>query len=368
MTSSDLKDITRTSSPPGSEERVEQPALDADALSRLLVKDSSTQPPSDLQNRPSELLLSLYEGVVRARAFEDRMHSMYRTGELLGSYYSGNWHEAISVGMIAAMTEDDYLCPLHRDVGAHLWRGMPPEQIMASFMGKALAPTGGRDGTLHYGRLDLNTYNPPSHIPANYPVATGMAFASKYRGEDRIAVAVCGDGSTSRADFHESVNMAAVLELPVVFVVQNNQWAYSTPLRLQSRSHSFAIKAVAYGIPGIKCDGTDVVAVYDAMEEAVNRARTGGGPTLLEAVTMRMHGHAEHDPADYVPDRMREEWSARDPLELIEQRLLEAGILSADQATTTREAARNWAIEARKVALAAEMPDPTNIRDGIFAD
>lgn len=345
-----------------------QQTLSAEALASLNIKDTSGEPPANVMDRDPEFVKELYRGVVRARAFEDRMHTMYRSGDLLGSYYSGNWHEAISVGMIAAMTPDDYLCPLHRDVGAHLWRGMPPEQIMGSFMGKAIAPTGGRDGTLHYGRLDLNTYNPPSHIPANFPVATGMAFASKYRGEDRIAVAVCGDGSTSRADFHESVNMAAVLRLPVIFMIQNNQWAYSTPLSMQSHSGTFAMKAVAYGIPGIKCDGTDVVAVYDAMREAVERAREGGGPTIIEAVTMRMHGHAEHDSADYVPNEMREEWSKKDPVELIEKRLIEAGIVSAEDAEATRAEARKWAVEARKIAMAAEMPDPENIEEGVFAD
>jgi pyruvate dehydrogenase E1 component alpha subunit len=342
-------------------------ALTPQVLAALNITDTSVNPPSSLEGRDHDLLIRLYEGVVRGRAFEDRMHAMYRSGDLLGSYYSGNWHEAIGAGVMAAMRDDDYYCPLHRDVTAHLMRGMPPEQIMGSFMGRAIAPTGGRDGTLHYGRLDLNTYNPPSHIPANYPVATGMAFAARYRGEDRVTVAICGDGSTSRADFHESVNIAAAQQLPVVFVIQNNQYAYSTPLALQTGSATFAIKAVAYGIPGIKCDGTDALAVYDAMTEAVQRARSGGGPTIVETVTMRMHGHAEHDPADYVPQELREEWAGKDPLELLEARLVEAGVISAEQAAETRAAARKWAIDARKVALAAPMPDPSTIADGVYA-
>ena len=144
--------------------------------------------------------------MVLTRAVEDRMVAMYRGGDLLGSLYTGHWHEAISVGAASALRPDDYLAPIHRDLGAHLWRGMEPWQVMASFMGKATSPTGGRDGTLHYGRLDLNIYNLPSHIPANFPVATGMAFAAKYRGEDRVCLAFCGDGSTSRADFHEALD------------------------------------------------------------------------------------------------------------------------------------------------------------------
>jgi len=239
---------------------------------------------------------------------------------------------------------------------------------MASFMGKATSPTGGRDGTLHYGRLDLNIYNLPSHIPANYPVATGMAFAAQYRGEDRVALAFCGDGSTSRADWHESLNIAGVLKLPNVFVVENNQFAYSTPLSLQSASESFAVKAVAYGMPGVKVDGTDVLAVYDATAEAVARARAGEGPSLIEAVTMRMHGHAEHDPADYVPREMFEEWSKKDPVELFENVLLENKVVDADTAKQVREAARQKAIEARRKALADPMPDPTDVEVGVYAD
>ena len=342
--------------------------LTPEVLAAIDVKDTSAQPPAALEGRDQELLKTLYHGMIRGRAFEDRMHAMYRSGDLLGSYYSGNFHEAIGAGIMAAMRPDDYFCPLHRDVTAHLMRGMPPEQIMGSFMGKAIAPTGGRDGTLHYGRLDLNTYNPPSHIPANYPVATGMAFAAKYRGEDKITVAICGDGSTSRADFHESVNIAAAQDLPVIFVVQNNQWAYSTPLPLQTGSATFAIKGVAYGIPGVKVDGTDPVAVYDAMVEAVDRARSGGGPTILEAVTMRMHGHAEHDPADYVPQEMREEWAKRDPVDTYEKRLIDGGVISEDEAKETRDAARKWAIAARKEAIAAPMPDPSNIEEGVYAE
>src|SRR5215207_10809574 len=201
-------------------------------------------------DRDQDLLRRIHEVMVLTRAVEDRMVAMYRAGDLLGSLYTGHWHEAISVGAAAALRQDDYIAAIHRDLGAHLWRGMEPWQVMASFMGKATSPTGGRDGTLHYGRLDLNIYNLPSHIPANFPVATGMAFAAKYRGQDRVCLAFCGDGSTSRADWHESINIAAVLKLPCVFVIENNQFAYSTPLNLTSASETLSIKAVAYGIPG----------------------------------------------------------------------------------------------------------------------
>ena len=321
-----------------------------------------------LTDRDPELLKRIYEKMVETRAVEDRMVAMYKSGDLLGSLYTGHWHEAISVGSAANLQPDDYMAPIHRDLGAHLWRGMEAWQVMASFMGKATSPTGGRDGTLHYGRLDLGIYNLPSHIPANFPVAIGMAFAAKYRGEDKVCLAFCGDGSTSRADFHESLNIAGVLKLPVVFVIENNQFAYSTPISLQTASADFAAKASGYGFPGVKVDGTDVLAVYDAVAEGVARARAGEGATLVEAVTMRMHGHAEHDPADYVPKEMFDEWRKKDPVELFEKVLIEGGVIDEAYAKDIREQARQHAIAARRKALADPMPDGSTVEDGVYAD
>jgi TPP-dependent pyruvate/acetoin dehydrogenase alpha subunit len=318
--------------------------------------------------RDPDLLRRIHRFMVLTRAVEDRMVAMYKGGDLLGSLYTGHWHEAISVGAAAALRPEDYLAPIHRDLGAHLWRGMEPWQVMASFMGKATSPTGGRDGTLHYGRLDLNIYNLPSHIPANFPVATGMAFAAKYRGEDRVCLAFCGDGSTSRADFHEALTLASVQLLPNVFVIENNQYAYSTPLHLTSHSESLAVKAVAYGIPGVTVDGTDVLAVHDAVAEAVARARAGEGPSIVEGVTMRMHGHAEHDPADYVVKELYAEYAKKDPVELFENLLVKEGVLDVDGAKQVREDARQYAIAARRKALADPMPDPSNVEDGVYAD
>jgi TPP-dependent pyruvate/acetoin dehydrogenase alpha subunit len=329
---------------------------------------SNSNSASDISDRDPQLLRRIHEIMVLTRATEDRMVAMYKGGDLLGSLYTGHWHEAISVGAASALRPDDYLAPIHRDLGAHLWRGMEPWQVMASFMGKATSPTGGRDGTLHYGRLDLNIYNLPSHIPANFPVATGMAFAAKYRGEDKVCLAFCGDGSTSRADFHESLTLAGVLKLPNIFVIENNQYAYSTPLRMTSASETFAAKAVAYGMPGVKVDGTDALAVHDAVAEAVARARSGEGPSLVEAETMRMHGHAEHDPADYVLKELYEEYAKKDPVELFEGVLIDAGVLDVDAAKQVREDARQLAIAARRKSLADPMPDPSNIEDGVYAD
>jgi TPP-dependent pyruvate/acetoin dehydrogenase alpha subunit len=337
-------------------------------MANTRVRRKSGKEREPVASRDQQLLLRIFETMVMMRATEDRMVAMYRSGDLLGSLYTGHWHEAIAVGTASALRQEDFLAPLHRDLGAHLWRGMDPSQIMASFMGKATSPTGGRDGTLHYGRLDLNVYNPPSHIPDNYPVAIGAAFAFQYRSEDRVALAYCGDGSTSEGNFHEALNIAAVLKLPCIFIVENNQFAYSTPLRMQSATPDFAVKATAYGMPGVTVDGTDVLAVHDATAEAAVRARAGEGPSLVEGVTMRMHGHAEHDPADYVPRDMLEEWQRRDPVAQFENLLLDHGVVDEQAAKHVRESARQKAIEARKKALTDPLPDPSTVEQGVYAD
>ena len=315
-----------------------------------------------------DLYVRMFRMMALMRAVDDRMVSMYRQGEMLGSVYSGNWHEAIAVGTAAALRPTDFLAPLHRDMGAHLWRGTTPRQVIASFLGKATGPTGGRDGTLHYGRLDLNIYNPPSHIPDNFPVATGAAFAFRYRGQDGVVLAYCGDGSTSRGDFHEALNIAAVMKLPCIFVIENNQYSYSTPLNLTTATADLASKAAAYGMPGEKVDGIDVLAVYDATSTAVARARAGEGPSLIEAVTMRMHGHAEHDPADYVPREMLAEWAKRDPVEEFATALIKLRVLDEEGVKTIKEDVHQAALDARKQALADPLPDPATVEEGVYAD
>ena len=192
--------------------------------------DVDAAPAADLGARDPALLRRIYEYMVLTRAVEDRMVAMYQGGDLLGSLYTGHWHEAISVGAASTLRPGRLHGPDPPRPRRAPLAGHGALAVMASFMGKATSTTGGRDGTLHYGRLDLGIYNLPSHIPANFPVATGMAFAAKYRGEDRVCLAFCGDGSTSRADFHESLTIASVQKLPNVFVIENNQFAYSTPL------------------------------------------------------------------------------------------------------------------------------------------
>lgn len=274
-------------------------------------------------------LLAMYELMVTGRLLETRLHTMYRGGRLLGAVYPGVGQEAAQVGFLSALESGDIFGPTHRDLLAQLTKGVTLQEAMLNFYGKATGPTKGRDGNSHFGVLDKGTLMVISPLPDAYPVAMGAAMAFQQRGERRIAMADCGEGSTATGTWHEAVNMAAVLRLPIVFTIQNNQYAYSTPNDREFRLAYSGHRADGYGIPGVVVDGNDVLECYAAAREAADRARNGGGPTLIEAITFRHFGHAGHDPAEYVPPEEREAWLAKDPIPRFEEFLGTRGLLDA---------------------------------------
>src|SRR5260221_2935530 len=213
------------------------------------------------------------------------------------------------------MGPDDVGAPLLRDLGVHFTRGVEPWRIFAQFMGRADGPTRGRDGNVHMADARLGLIAMVSHLPAMLPVAVGAALAFRIREEARVALAWFGEGSSARGDTHEGMNLAGVRRLPVVFICDNNQWAYSTPTHLEYATDHVADRAQAYGFEGVVVDGTDGLAVYREPKRAIEKARAGGGPTLIECMTLRMEGHAVHDDAFYVPKDLFEEWARRDPTE-----------------------------------------------------
>jgi pyruvate dehydrogenase E1 component alpha subunit len=305
----------------------------------------------------------LLRAMLLMRGLEERAMSLYRQGKVPGSFYDGFGQEAVSAGPAFAMAAEDRLCVLHRDLAAHIVRGVTPERILAQYMGRATGVTGGRDGNVHFGDFRLGCVGMVSMLPDMMLVATGMAMAFKLRGERRCALTWFGDGSTSRGDFHEAMNWAGVQKLPVIFVLENNQYAYSTPLDKQ-----FAVdpvrRADGYGFLGVTVDGNDVEAMFEATRVARERAVNGGGPTLIEAVTMRMHGHAAHDDMKYVPTELVEEWRRRDPIDRQEARLSSLGVDVAElRASVAAEIDR-----AAEEALSAPMPDPRTATDGLFCD
>jgi pyruvate dehydrogenase E1 component alpha subunit len=305
--------------------------------------------------------LALLRYMLLMRGIEERAMTLYRQGKVPGSFYDGFGQEAVSAGAAFAMAPEDRLCVLHRDLAAHLVRGVEPERIFAQYMGREGGITRGRDANVHFGDPRLGCVGMVSMLPDMMVVATGMAMAFKLRDERRCALTWVGDGATSRGDFHEAMNWAGVQRLPVIFVLENNQYAYSTPLRLQ-----FAVdpveRAAAYGFPGLTVDGNDVEAVFAATLAARERAIAGGGPTLIEAVTMRMHGHAAHDDMRYVPPEQLERWRAHDPIALEESRL------DAAQVAQVREQVASALEGALAAALASPMPEPAGARKGVFCE
>jgi TPP-dependent pyruvate/acetoin dehydrogenase alpha subunit len=305
----------------------------------------------------------LHRAMLLMRGIEERAMTLYRQGKVPGSFYDGYGQEAVSAGAAFAMAPEDRLCILHRDLAAHVIRGVTPERILAQYLGRELGVTRGRDGNVHFGDRRVGCVGMVSMLPDMMLVAAGMAMAFKLRGERRCALTWFGDGSTSRGDFHEAMNWAGVQKLPVVFVLENNQYAYSTPLDKQ-----FAVdpveRAAAYGIEGVRVDGNDVEAMFEATRAARERALAGAGPTLIEAETMRMHGHAAHDDMKYVPTEQVEEWRKRDPIDLQSARLADLGV----DVAAIRQSVIEEIETAAERALAAPMPDPAEAVTGVFCE
>src|SRR3989475_4911519 len=262
-----------------------------------------------------EDLLGIYRNLLVTRGVEERGHILYRQGKIPGSFYTGRGNEGAAVGVATAMGSDDVGTPLHRDMGVHVVRGVEPWRIFAQFMGREDGPTRGRDGNVHMADARRGLIAMVSHLPAMLPVAVGCALAFRIREEKRVAVGWFGEGASARGDSHEGMNLAGVRRLPVVFICDNNQWAYSTPTHLEYACETLADRAQAYGFEGVVVDGTDVLAVYRETKRAIEKAREGGGPTLIESLTLRMEGHAVHDDAFYVPKELFEQWAKNDPIE-----------------------------------------------------
>ena len=316
-----------------------------------------------------ESLLAVYRYMRLTRAMEDRTRALYFDGEIVGGVYTGNGMEATTVGAAYAMHPGDVLVPLHRDLGAHLVRGTTPREVFAQWLGRGDSPTLGRDNGLHFGDMRTRMIVPTTNVVgASLPVAAGTALAAKLRGDQRVTLAFIGDGGTTTGDFHEAMNLAASLALPLVCIVEHNGYAFSTPTETHSRVATLALRAVAYGIPGDTVDGNDVEAVYDATHVALARARDGGGPTLVEARTFRLTGHSEADPAAYVPDERLAEWKRRDPLLLLEQLLNAKGWLDDNAARVLGAQIEREVETAVCEATAGPDPDPRTLRDHVFSD
>lgn len=312
-------------------------------------------------------LVRMYYFLRLTRTLEDRITALYRQGRIMGGVYTSHGMEAIAVGYASALERDDVIAPYHRDMGAFLVRGITPSEVVAQYLGKRTAPTKGKDGNVHIGDIKRGVIAFVSHLADNLPVATGVALSFKLRGESRVVVTNTGDGGTSRGDFHEALNFASVRKLPVVFFCNNNQYAYSTPLKDQMAIKDVVERAKAYAMPGEIVDGNDVAAVYLVAQRAIRRARAGEGPTFIEAKTMRMHGHSEHDAAKYVPRELLEEWKQKDPILNAERLLTQLGYADEAYFRAIGERVKQEVEAGVEYAEQSPLPEGREVLDGVFA-
>jgi TPP-dependent pyruvate/acetoin dehydrogenase alpha subunit len=311
--------------------------------------------------------LELYYYMRLNRAVEDTMVKLFRQNKIVGGLYSSLGQEAISVATSYALQKKDWLAPMIRNIGALLVKGVKPRDIFMQHMAKYDSPTKGKDGTSHFGDLDdLHIVSPISMLGDLIPVMAGVAMAGRYLGQKIVAMTWIGDGGSSTGVFHEGLNFAAVQKAPFVLILENNLWAYSTPVRKQVPLENLADRAKAYGIDSYIVDGNDVAAVYSTAKEAVERARAGEGPILIEAKTFRRLGHAQHDPAEYVPKEMRAYWEARDPIALHEKFLMSEKLLDAKGKKEIEDKLNTLLAAEREFAENSPMPPAELAETGVY--
>lgn len=312
-------------------------------------------------------LISAYRWMRLTRTLDEAIRTLWLTGKGVGGTFNQRGHEAISVGAAMCLGPDDVIAPMHRDLGAYLVRGITPRRLLAQQLGRATGVSAGRDANIHgCGDLDLGVIGFVSHLPQSLPVAVGAAMAFRDRGESRVALTFTGDGGSITGLFAESLNLAALESAPVVIIVEDNKYAYSTPITAHSANTDIAARARAFGVDAIDVDGNDIEIVIASVSDATMAARRGDGPTVIVAHTMRMLGHAIHDGAEYVPDKLLAEWTRRDPLDAI-RHTLESHHVKADQLDRIDEAVRSEVDDAVEFALTSPWPDLSTIEAGVWA-
>ena len=316
---------------------------------------------------PDKTLIDMLYFMQLTRELEFRIErKLYRQGKIVGGVYVGRGQEAIAVGSCIDLKQADVVCPSHRDMGAFLIRGMPVRTILAQYMARKTGATRGRDGNMHMGDMKYNLIAFVSMLGDNVPVAAGIGMSFKMRRQDRVVICFFGDGATSRGDWHEGINLAAVSKVPVVYVCNNNQYAYSTPLERQMAVENVADRAEAYGLPGEIVDGNDVVAVWGGVTRAIERARAGQGPTLVECKTFRMTGHSAHDDAGYVPPELFQFWEERDPIRRHERLLIERGLIDVAGTEEIKTRVNREIDEAIQIAEKDPFPDPEDCLKDVY--
>jgi len=315
----------------------------------------------------NDKLKQLYTTMLKCRMLEEKARVLFKQSKFTGNYYAAIGQEATAVGVGVDLRPEDTVGPSHRDFILNFIKGTPLSAMYSQLYAKATSPDKGRSSPAHCGYAPLNIITPSSTIAAQLNIATGVALANKMKKNDNIAVAFSGDGSTSLGFWHEALNFAGVHNLPIVYVVQNNLWAESVTVKLQTKIEDLSIKAQGYGFPGITVDGNDVVAVYRVAQEAISRARAGGGPTLIECKTYRWYGHSEIDPAKYRPAEEVEYWKSKDPIKTMETYLSGKGLFTGEWKEQVSADFNKELDAAVEFADKAAYPEPEEALDHVFS-
>src|SRR5262245_47287505 len=303
-----------------------------------------------------EQLLEMFYWLKLIRAFDERLSILVRQGKVRSGVYTGIGQEAIIVGTCYGLRKEDYIAPLHRDLGSFLMKGVEPRVMMSQMFAKVTGLSKGRDSALHSGVNELGIFGNTSMLGSNLPVAAGVALTYKMEKTDNVVIAYFGEGASNTGDFHEALNFAGVQRLPILFICENNQYAYSVPLEKSMAIDDVAVRAEGYGFDGVAINGNDVLAVYQATQGALARARHGDGPTLIECKTYRWHGHSEHDKAFYRTDEELAMWKSRDPIPTFETYLKGLRILTDEKMREIEVQVTSTINEALEFAMNA--PDP----------
>jgi TPP-dependent pyruvate/acetoin dehydrogenase alpha subunit len=310
---------------------------------------------------------NLYYHLIKVRRFDERCRRLFKQGRFPGTYFSQVGQEATSVAPAYCLKDDDMVSPSHRDMGALITKGMPLAEMLRQVYARANSPDKGKSHPCHWGYPDLYIMTPASTVASQIVVGTGAALAFKLRKEPRVVLSGFGEGGTSRGGFHESLNFAGIHDLPIVYVCQNNGWAESVPARLQSRIEQYADRAKAYGFEGVTIDGNDILEVYRTARRAVDKARSGGGPTLIECMTYRWYGHSEIDPANYRTKEELEYWKARDPVPRFEDHLEKTGVMPLADREEVVMRVDAEIDEAIKLAEESPHPKPEEALDDVYS-
>lgn len=319
---------------------------------------------TDLTNKQ---FAELYRFLKMTRMFDEMTVRLKRQAKLTGGVFTSLGQEATAVGTAYALEKQDFIAPLIRDIGAVFVKGILPREIFAQYLGKANAPSRATDVQFHFADLEKGFVGPISHLGDMIPVMTGVLLAARMKKENRVAVAFIGEGASSTGAFHEGVNFAAVQRLPLITIIENNGYAYSTPTRNQCAAASFVDKAIGYGILGLQTDGNDIIACYETMKKAVEHARGGNGSVLIEAMTYRRKGHAEHDNQAYVPAGEIDWWAENnDPIDRFERYLREYKILTSDEMNEIVNGVENYLEDELSIAESAPLPEGVSAAYEVF--